>query len=146
MLATVEDVHHRHGQRARVGTTQIAVERQTRRLGSGSGDRKRDAEDRIRTKPPLVLAAVELTHRAIDTDLVERIEPDDRFGESFVDVADRDLDAFAAVPSGVVVTQLDRLVRAGRRAGGHTSEAAVTADEGDLYFQRGIASGIEDLP
>src|SRR5215218_4985958 len=146
MLATVEDVHHRYRQRARVWSAQIAVERQPCRLGRRSGDRERDTEDRVRAKLSLVLAAVEIAHGAIDSDLVERIESDDRFGEGFIDVPDRDLDAFAAVTRGVVVTQLDRLVRAGRRAGRHSSEATVTADEGDLYLQRGIASRIENLP
>ena len=89
VLAAVEDVHHRHRQRARVRSAQIAVERQSRRLGRGSGDRQRDAEDRVRAEPSLVRRAVELAHRAIDADLVERVEPDDRFGEVFVDVLDR---------------------------------------------------------
>ena len=95
---------------------------------------------------PLFSRAVELAHRAIDADLVERVEPDDRFGEVFVDVPDRGLDAFAAVARGVVVTQLDRLVRAGRCAGRHTGDAAVAAEQRDLDLQRGIAARIENLP
>ncbi|MCD6057093.1 MAG: putative phosphopyruvate hydratase [Thermomicrobiales bacterium] len=146
MFAAIEDVHHRHGKRARVWPAKVAIERQPRRLGRRSGDRERDAENGVRAQPSLVLAAVEIAHRAIDSDLVERIEANDRFGERFVDVPDRDLDAFAAVAGGVVVTQLDRLVRSGRGAGGHTRDAALSADERDLHLQGWVASRIENLP
>ena len=64
MLAAVEDVHHRHRQRARVRTSEIAVKRQTGPFGSGPGDCQRDAEDRVRAQSPLVWRAIDLDHQA----------------------------------------------------------------------------------
>src|SRR5215204_3601441 len=97
MFATVEDVHHWHRQRPRVRPSQISIERQPRRLGRGSGDGEGDAEDGVGSKPPLVFAPVELTHRAVDANLVERVESDDLLSESLIDVPDCSLDAFASI-------------------------------------------------
>ena len=54
----------------------------------------------------------------------DRVEPDDRFADLGVDVLDRLLHALAAVARRVAVAQLDRLLRAGRRARRHGGAAA----------------------
>ena len=70
MRAAVEDVHHRHRQQVGVGTADVAVERQPRRLGRGLGDGQRGAEDRVGAEVGLVGRAVELVHDLVDLALV----------------------------------------------------------------------------
>jgi len=49
VLAAVEDVHHGHGQVPGIGAAQVAVKRQPHRLCRRVGDRKRDAQNCVRT-------------------------------------------------------------------------------------------------
>ena len=54
--AAVDDVHHRHRQRARARSAEVLKQRQARRLGCRAGDGQRHAEDRVRAEVAFVLA------------------------------------------------------------------------------------------
>ena len=71
--AAVDDVHHRHGQHFGVGSAEIFEERQAELIGGGLRVRERDGEDGVRAELGFVRRAVELDHRLVHRDLVERI-------------------------------------------------------------------------
>ena len=143
--AAVDDVHHRHRQRARVDAAEVLVERQAGLFGRGPGDRDRDAEDRVGAELLLGLGAVGADQRAVDVGLVVRLQADDLGAEHAVDVVDRLEHALAAVALLVAVAQLEGLAAAGGRAGGHGEAAPGAALEGDLHLDGGVAAGIEDF-
>ena len=89
MLAAVEDVEHRHGQRPGAGAAEIAEQRQVvgRRRGVGGGERH--AEDRVRAERRLVRRPVELAQDRVEARLVGRVEAVDRRGDRVGDVGDR---------------------------------------------------------
>ena len=115
--AAVDDVHHRHGEHDRLLPAQRAVERQPgvgrRRLRHG----QRHAEQGVRAERALVRRAVELDEASVDRCLIARVETLHRRAELGDDVADRPQDALAEVRLRIAVTQLDRLVLPGGRAG-----------------------------
>ena len=78
---------------------------------------KRDAEDRIGAQAPFVRASIEIDQDLVEAGLVEDVEAGHGLGDVEVDVLDRLQNTFARVPPPVAVAQLDRLVRARRRAG-----------------------------
>ena len=135
MGAAVQDVHHRHGQKAALAAAQEAIER---RLLARSGCLRRrhgNGEDGVRAELRLVFRAVRFEHRAVDESL----------GERRVDVLDRLQDALAEVASLVAVTQLKRfkLARRCARRRCRTTEAAVLQD--DIDFHRRVAARVNDF-
>ena len=146
MNAAVDDIHHRQRQDARRRAADIAIERQARRLGGRLGDRQRDAEDRIGAELRLVRRAVERDHRVVDQDLVFRLEAGQRLENIAIDRLDRLEDALAAVARLVAVAQFDRLMRAGRGAGGNGGAAHRPVFENDLDLDGGIAAAVENFP
>src|SRR6185437_15663141 len=121
--AAIDDVHERHRQRARIGAADIAIERLVeidgRRLGRGEAD----AEDGVGAKPPLVGGAVQIDQHAVERHLIGGVEARERIEDLAVDCLDGALDALAAIASLVAVAELDRLMRAGRRARRHGGAA-----------------------
>ena len=97
MFATIEYVHHRHWQCMGVDTAQIAVQRQTGRLGRRLGHSQADAEDGVCAQPALVFCAVQLQHELIYGYLIECVRPFQFRGQNRVDILHRLQDTFAAV-------------------------------------------------
>src|SRR3546814_763798 len=62
------------------------------------------------------------------------------------DLLDRLQHALAAIALLVAVAQLDRLVGAGRGAGGHGGAAEGAALQSDVDLDGRIAPGVQDLP
>src|SRR5204863_8541838 len=92
-----------------------------------------------------VRCAVEIEHRVIDRDLIFGGHALEARRDHFVHVLHRLEYAFAAEALGVAVAQLHRLVLARRGATRHRRGAARAAGQCDVGFDRGIASGIENL-
>jgi hypothetical protein len=143
--AAVEDVHHRHRQQIGVDPADIAVERQSERIGGGLGGRQADPEDRIGAEPRLVVAAVERDHLRVDRGLVLGVHPDHGFGQLAVGRAHRLADAFTAPLRLIAVAQFDRFVRAGRRAGRDRRAAHAAVFQSHVDLDCRIAAAVEDL-
>ena len=143
--AAVDDVHHRHRQLHLARAAEIAIKRQRRLVGAGLGHGAGDREDRVGAEAALVLGAVELDQRVVDEALLAGVEAEDRLADFGVDVLDGFGDALAEIARGVAVAQLDRLLRAGRRAGRDGRAAGHAGLEDHVGFDGGIAAGIEDL-
>ena len=74
MRTAVEDVHHRDRQQVGVRAADVAIERETGRVGRGAGHRQGGAEDRVRAEVRLVGRAVEVDHGLVDEPLVVGVE------------------------------------------------------------------------
>ena len=141
MHAAIDDVHHRHGQDAGAGATDIAIERQFRRFGGGLGDGERHAENGVGAQATLVGGAVQFDHRLVDADLVERVETGDFICNRVVDIVDGVHHALAEIFIAAIA-QLDRFMHAGRcaRRHGRAPEAAVI--EQHIHFNGGVAAAV----
>ena len=142
--AAVHDVEERHGQHARVGAADPAVERHACLGGGRLRDGERRSEDRVRAEPRLRRRAVERDERAVDAALVGGVEPEERVGDLAVDVADRAGDPLPQ-PGVAAVAELDGLVLAGRGAGWHRREPERSRIEPDLDLDGRIPARVEDL-
>jgi hypothetical protein len=146
--AAVEDVHHRHRQKVRLGGSiepgQVAEERLAGEHRRGLGGGQRYAEDRVGAEAPLVRGAVELDHLRVERGLVRCVGALQRRGDLAVDVGDSGGDALAG-PGIAPVAQLDRLELTGRGTRGDRGEAASAGLEGDFGLDGRIAPRVEDL-
>ena len=144
VCAAVDDVHHRHRKDVRVGTADVAEQRQPGGVGGGLRDGQRDAEDRVGAQPRLVGRAVEVKQRLVDEALIVGVEPDDGRRDLVEHGLNGLLHALAAV-AVTAVAQFDGLVLTGRSAGGHRGPGEGAVGQGQLDLDRGVAAGIEDL-
>ena len=143
MHAAVEDVHHGRGQQVGVDATQVLIQRQARRLGSGAGDGQRHAQDGVGAELGLVGRTVGGNQCGVNGTLVEGIEAHDGVGALVVDVLDGLRNALAQIAALVAVAQLASFESAGRSARRHhrATEAAVL--EHNLDLDGGVAAAVE---
>ena len=116
--AAVQHVHERHRQHVRVGTTEVAVERQLGLRRGRVGDRERNAEDGVGAETGFAFGAVQQHQLFVEEPLLVGLEPDDRVGDLRVHVLDRGTDTLAAVALATVA-QLGGLVGSRARAARH---------------------------
>ncbi len=145
MRAAVEDVHHRHGERAGHGAAEIAIERQTHFERRGARDGHGHAQHRVGAEPALVLRAVEVEQRAVDRDLIGGVHAFERFGHFGVDVVHRQLHTLAAVALRIAVTQFHRFALAGAGTARHRRTAGRAGLEDDIDFDGGVTARVEDF-
>ena len=143
--ASVQDVHHRHGEGVGVGPAEVGVERQADGGRGGAGDGERAAQDGVGAETPLVWGAVRDDHGLVDPALVGCLAAHERRGELPVDVRYGLRDALAEVAALVAVSKLDRLELAGRGAGGDDGAAGRPVLERDLDLDGRVAAGVQDL-
>ena len=143
--AAVDDVHHRHRQDVGVRATDVAEQRQLRRLGRGAGDSQRDAEDRVGADLGLVVGAVQVDHRLVDQPLLGGVQPQQRRAQVVEHREHSLLDTLAAVAAGVAVATLGRLERAGGGTRGHARAGDRAVVQGHLDLDGGVAARVQDL-
>ena len=143
--AAVEDVHERHGERAGERATEVAVERHAELVGGGVCRGHRDAQDRVGAQLVLIVGAVEIAEDLVELHLVCSGETDDGGGEELFDVADGLEHALAEEALLVAVTELNGLALARGGARGDGRAAGRTGEEGDIDFNGGVATGVEDF-
>ena len=142
--ATVEHVHHRHGQYVGIRPAHVAIQRKFELGRCRLGDRQARAEDGIGAEAGLVVGAVEVAEFDVDHSLLERVEAAHRSGNLAVDVADSRAHALAEIPRPAVA-KFDRFVFAGRCARWHGRASDCAALQLDFDFDRGVAARVEDL-
>lgn len=140
MRAAVEDVHHRDRQDVRVGSAEVAEQRQVAGLGGGVRHRQRDAEDGVGAERGLVRRRVQVEHGLVDQPLLGGVVADELRADLLDDGEDRLLHALAAVTGGVTVTQFQGLEGTGGGAGRDGGPAGAAVVEADLDLDRGVAS------
>jgi hypothetical protein len=122
----------------------IAVERQFARFCGGLGDGQRHAENGVGAEARLVRGTIEVDHRLIDAELVERVEALDLVEDRGVDVLDCLGHALAEILLAAVA-QLHGLMRAGGSARGHGGAAKAAIIEHHIDFDGRIAAAVIDL-
>ena len=145
VLAAVQNVHHRHRQRARIGTADIAEQRHAQIVRRRLGDREGDAEDGVGTQARLVRRAVQIDHDIVDLHLLGRVHPADGVENLALDIAHGLQHALAAVAGLIAVAQLHSLIRAGRRTGRDRGAPHRAGIQHDLDLYGRVASAIENF-
>ena len=145
MHPAVDHVHHGDRQHVCVDAADVAEEGQAQLIGGRLGGGQRHAQDGVGAEAALVGCPVGIDHGQVDGPLVECVESLEDVGDLAVDVGHRVQHALAPV-AFATVTQLHRLERPGGGAGGDDGPADRSGVEDDLDLDRGIATGVEDLP
>jgi hypothetical protein len=145
MLAAIDDVHHRHRHGARRNAADIAVQGHAVIVRRRLGDGERDAEDGVGAEPRLVRRAVQIDHDIVDRRLRLGIHAADRIEDLGLNGGHRLQDTLAAIARLVAIAQLDRLMRAGRGAGGHGGAAEGAALQQHVHLHGRVAAAIENL-
>ena len=140
----VDDVHHRHGQRARGRAAEVAVERQARACRGSVGNSEAHAEDRIRADARLVVGTVGRDERGVDEALIVSRDVVDCGAELVEHCVDRLQHTLTEVAI-LAITKLVRLERAGRCTRRNRGAAHRTVGQPDLDLDRGVASRVENL-
>ena len=86
VCATVDDIHHGHGQEVSVRATNVAVERQVGGLGSCLSHSHGHTQDGVGAQLGLVFRAIKLNQGLVDNPLVVGFKADNFIGNVFVDV------------------------------------------------------------
>ncbi len=108
MLATVDDVHHRHRHLHRAAAAEITVQRQTGFFCCRFGNCHRYCQHGVGAQAALVFSAVEIDQGAVQERLFAGIQAHDGFGNFSIDMLASLQHALAAVTALVAVAQFDR--------------------------------------
>jgi hypothetical protein len=121
--AAVEDVHHRDGQNVGINATDVAVERQAKRIGSSFGNCQRSAEHGIGAKAGFVGGAIQIDHGHIDGFLLNSIVSEQGIRDITIDVFNSFENTLAEVAGFIAVSHFQRFVNTGGGARGHCCPA-----------------------
>ena len=136
----IDDVHHRHRQHLRIGSTEVLVERHAELCGRGLGHCHRDTENCIGTKVLLGRAAIEREHRGIDRRLLGRAVTQERRSNLVVHIVDGLEHTLSKEALLVAVAKLNSFMLAGRCSRRNSRAANGTAVQLDINFNSGIAA------
>lgn len=145
MGAAVQDVHHRHGQDARLRAAEEAIEGLAFGDGGGFRGSEGDGEDRVRAEFFLAFGAVGLEHGVVDRVSVASGKTRDGFRDRRIYVFDGFQHAFAVIAFLVAVAKLQRFVLARGRAAGARRAALAAVAQRDLGLDGGVAARVHDF-
>jgi hypothetical protein len=94
--SAVHHVHERNREDARADAAEVAVERQVLGERGRTCDRHRAGEERVRSEPCLVGAAVEVEQQLVHAALIASVEADQLVRDLLVYIADRLVHSLAA--------------------------------------------------
>jgi hypothetical protein len=143
--ASVDDVHHRHGQRQVAGPAQVPVQRQAIVARGRVRRRQRHGQNGIGAQVGFEIRAVRLEHPVIEPALILGVEADQKIAQRSVDVCDRFEHALAAVSFGVPVAQFHSFARSGGSAGRNRRPADHSGMQQHVRLDGGIAARIDDF-
>src|SRR6266850_4344958 len=115
--SAVDDVHHRHRQRACIWSTEIFVERDLKVIRRRACGRKGDRQQRICPQLGLCGTAIERDEHTVDLRLIQRIHTRYLRSDNLVYVMEGFQDAFTGITFLIIVTQFDSLMLTGGGAG-----------------------------
>jgi hypothetical protein len=127
-----------------IHATDIAVERHSKFIGSGSRYGKRYTKDRIRPKAALVISAIKFEKDSINVTLIKGIETDKGVVDLVVDMGNSIKHTFTHV-AGFAIAQFNGLKRAGRCTRGNYRSTIRTRFEDDLNLDGRVTAAVEDL-
>ena len=112
--ATIDDVHHWHGESIGIAATDVTIERHAESLGSSLSHSEGNAEDGIGTEVRLGWSAVEGEHLLVDSALLEYTAALESRSDDVVDVGNSLGGTLAEITALVAVAKLESLVLASR--------------------------------
>src|SRR5208337_4814541 len=127
MDATVNDVHHGDRQHFGVRAPQITEQRKIELGGGGVRNRQRTSKNRVCAKFLFAGGTVERKHRAIYSNLIERVHAGNGFGDLVFDVVYSFQYAFAEILVFVSVAQFPSFVFSCARSAWNDSTADCAA-------------------
>ena len=145
MCSPVEDVHHRDGQRLRVRSADVPIERHFERSRGGPCVCKRNGEDGVRAESRFGRSTVKSEHRLIDERLIKSVQSLDLRVDLLVHVLDRLLDALAEIAELVAVAKFDGFIFAGRCTARNSRTARNSVLKDYFRLDRRVAARIEYL-
>ncbi len=145
MFAAIEDVHHWYRQALGVESAKILVQGHSKRYCGGFGHSHGDTEDGIGAKAAFVRRSIQLNHGLVDRNLVQCIHAYQFRADFAVDIVDGLANAFAHVSGLFAIPQFDGFVSSSGCAGWDCGPAQRTVFQNHIYFNGGIATGIENF-
>src|SRR5271166_1311265 len=110
MGAPVDDVHHGNRQHFGVRATQVTEQRKIKLGGGGVRNRQRNSKNRVCAKFLFVGGTIQRNHRAIYSDLIERVHAGNGFGDLVFDVVYSFQYTFAEILVFLAVAQFPSFV------------------------------------
>jgi len=145
VFAAVDHVHHRHRQRHRARTTDIAIQRQTGFFSSSLGYSHRNSQDGVGAQTTLVVGAVQIDHGLVDESLVGSVEANDGFADFGVDVFNGFQNTLAQIAGFVAIAQFQGFTLASGCAGRYSGTAHDAGFEQHVGFDGRVATGVQNL-
>ena len=143
---TVDDVHHRHGQRQHLLLArQVAPQAHAAVRRGRVRRRQRDRQQGIRAETRLGLRAIRGDHRGVQPGLVCHVAAHRQRGEFAVHISHGLLHALAKVAAGIAVAQFHGFTAAGAGTRGHGRTAEHAVFQHNIGFDGGVATGVDDF-
>ena len=145
MRAAIDDIHHRYRHGLGVRSANIAIQRQAETVGRSMRRGQRCAEDGVGAELALVLGSIERQHHPVDRHLVYRVHAGNGIRDGAIDGLDCLQHTLAAETRLVSITQLYRLIFAGRRPGRHGGTPHAAIGQEYVRLHGGIATAVKNL-
>ena len=127
-----------------IHATDIAVERHSEFICSGSRHGKRHTKDRVRPKAALVVGAIKFEKDSIDIALIKCVEPYEGVVNLVVDMGNGVEHTFTHV-AGFAITEFNGLKRASRCTRGNNRSTIRTGFENDFNLDGRVTATVKDL-
>ena len=114
-------------------------------IGRCPGNSQRNPEYRIGAEPTLVLRTINLTHEAIEPDLVIGIETEQDLCDLLVDVLNRLADTLAEESILLAVTQFVRFMHTGAGTTWYSGTSERTGIEMHIHLNRRVTAAIQNF-
>ena len=141
--AAIDDVHHRHGKNVAVRAAYIFIQGKVEIIGSGFSHSEADTQDGVCAEFRFGVCAVQLTHSAVNGNLVEGVHALQSLCYGSVDVGNGFLHAFALIAVLVAVAKLKGFVDACGSSRRNCCTAKSARFQCYVYFYGRIASRIK---
>ena len=145
MDTAVDDVHHRHGQRARGRAANIAIERLATGFCGSLCRGEGHAENGIGAEAGFVGRAIKGDHGAVNGDLVLGIHVNEGF-ENFAVHGGHGIEhALATIALLVAITEFHGFMGTGRSARWHRGAAEGAILQDDIHLHSRVAAAIKNF-
>ena len=128
-----------------IDAADIAVQRQTKGVGSSFGNCQAGSQDGIGAQFGFVGGAIQVKHRHIEGFLFNCILTHQGFGNLVIDILNGFENAFAEIAGFIAIAHFQGFMGAGGCPGGHGCPAPAAISQDDFNFNGRIAAGIQNF-
>ena len=123
----------------------VLVQGKLRRFGCRLSAGKRCAQNGVCAERTLVVGAIDLEHRRVDSALILGLEADKGLSDFLVDMGHSVQNALAHIAMRVAIAQFDSLECARRRTGGNRSATERAVVKRHFNLNRRVSARVENL-